>query len=321
MGRSRCSGSTEIRTLTAWDEAVTNDTTFMTLSNPGALNGVGFIAGLFRETQNTDRVFYSYYDDAGTDYDYTSNHHVRQIRSGSDMAGGTQTAGYFQRCSTTGGTDMTCGSTLDLRSARQLSFAWLDFASGTDRTVTTWINQDNSTNGNGSDANRVMVSVGMVDDDTIPEPDELPDFTSPTYSGRSSVGPAVACKENYSGSQDCILAWVPIDDTSNTIRVVRFSVAPPAGAVHRYVATFETTVRSLPASSQTANSLTAWWNGTTSRFYVAYRSSLDDQEINVARSSDGSTWASEATGLDTTHTPPSAAGTWTGANNLLVYLK
>lgn len=292
------------RTSTAWVKNPAPAATPVTLSSPGATNGVGFVLGPWRENDAIDRVFYSFYDDDGTDGLQTSTHVARQIRSSSEFAGGTQNADTLFVCESMTGW-LTCTDVEPVRTGRPIATAWVD--GSLDRTVTAWLHQDHSSNGENPESNEIRISVGHVDDDTL---------SQPTLTGlRSAVGPGVACQENWNGSYDCLLAYVPIDDMTNPVKMRRFSIS---AGTYRYVLSIEGSDQGETAS-QTATSITAWYNTTSSEMWVAYRDTEANQYIEVLSTTNGTSWTWEYTGLAQTIQAPNAASAFVGTNNLLVY--
>lgn len=192
----------------AWDENA-DGTGYVGLSNPSTINGIGFVPAFFQEDSNqTDRVFYSYWDDAPTDHDAESEHFVRQIRSTNEFS--SQTAGSMFECTAMSGA--TCTNSDEMQSRSNVAVAWVD--GSVDTSVVAWVHQEHSGDGTSTDANEIRIALGYEDDDTL---------SIPLRTGlKSAVAPGLACKENFSGSHDCILAYVPMTSMTNQIETAGY---------------------------------------------------------------------------------------------------
>ena len=131
------------RTLVGHDENLGNSPA--TVTGIGLQNAVGFVSGVFRETASTDRLFYSYAEDFGTDYLVTSEHAVLQARSTSSFSSAPDSLTYLKRCSGMGASFLTCDAnpTIEVMSAHRLAVGWLAAIS---RTVIAWVDTDHGGN-------------------------------------------------------------------------------------------------------------------------------------------------------------------------------
>lgn len=152
------------RTLVGHDENLANSPA--TISGVTTSNAVGFVSGIWRETTGTDRVFYSFTEDYGTDFVVTAEHGVLQARSTNSFST-APSANYLTRCSGMGASFLTCDAnpTNIVMSARRVAVAWL---ASPGRTVMAWVDTDHSGDGTNSTSNVIKVTVGKVDDDTLP---------------------------------------------------------------------------------------------------------------------------------------------------------
>jgi hypothetical protein len=288
----------------AWDGSA--DGSFTSLSNPSANNGAGIRSSIWREDDTVDRVHYSFWDDYPTDYDYGSTHIVRQIRSTNEFS--TQTAEDLRYCTAMTGF-LTCTAKAYVQSDGPVATAYV--GGSIERSVFAWLNQDHTATGANAKANEIFIAVGYAAHDTL---------SIPTETGiRSAVPPGLACNENFSGSYDCVLVYVPIDDLTLPIRTTRFSIAQSA---NNYTITLDGSGPYSPTGSvRTAESIAVWYLSSTSEFYAAWRSANSGQHIVVQSTSNGMSWSVVDSSLDTAATGPSAASTWRGSSNLLVYPK
>lgn len=288
-------------TFTSWDKSA--DGTYTNLSNPGIQNGIGFVPGMWRETSAVDRVFYSYWQEWPTQYDEYSRHAVRQIYSSNDFA--TQTADYLYHCTSMTGY-FTCSNYAALASPGRLSVAYHQTIN---RSVVAWLNQER-TNVSSSPSNEIWISVGHVANNRL----SLPEKTGI----RSAVPPGIACNADFSGSYDCVLLYVPIDDLTLRISAKHVQVVPESYGYRAYVNPME---YKFPSGSRTSGPIAVWWNAGQSKFYAAWRRTASNQPIGVRSSAMGATWDFETSNLDSTYIAPSVANMFQGTNNLLVYAK
>ncbi len=277
----------------SWDENA-DGTGYVDMSGsgyPSPVNSIGFQVGFFREDVNqTDRIFYSYFDDDGTDFVETASHAVRQGRSTNEFS--SATFGYLYHCTAVSGG--TCTSTDPVYSRGNLAIAYSESSA---RSVIAWTDEDHSGTGIGSDANQIKISIGYMDDDTLAIPNGTSLYTA--------VTPGVACKDNFSGAYDCIIVYVPISDMENGMRAARFSIG---GTWPTHSISMDGTTYSIGWS--TGNGLTAWWHHAHSKFFVGYRTTSAFQGMYVRDSSDGSTWSSSTSIGSDPITGPSAASAW-----------
>ena len=243
--------------------------TWNDVSGPSKFNAA-FIAAVFREptTLYVDRVIYPYWSTGS--YNQTDEHDLLQYRS-FDWFATTETVEVMNHC-TTMTADLACSTTdtEDIQTARVPAVAWFH---GIQRTAVAWQNHDNTGDGSNAEAFELYVSIGSVDNNTLVQPSKT--------GIRSSVGPGLACSEGFSGSWDCVLAYVRADDPTNTVRARRID-ATWSAAQFRYVLTYDTPYQ-LASGARTANSIAAWYNADNSTFYVAYRSSDKNQKIQALR--------------------------------------
>jgi hypothetical protein len=245
-------------------------------------------------------------EDFPTAYAFESVHRVRQVRSGNEFA--SQTLTNLRHCTAMSGF-MACstGNRADVYSAGRLSSAWLD--GSIDRTVVAWMNQDHSSDGANTASNEIWISVGHVDNDTL----SIPHKTG----FRTAVPPSVVCMEDFYTIYDCVLLYVPIDDLSLQLRARRFYVTQSS---NNYSVTFESgSGHLLPAAARTAEPFATWFISSNDTFYLAFRNLASGQQISVYSSLYGSSWSLVTSSLSDALTGPSAATTWRGTNNLLVY--
>jgi len=284
----------------AWDEYGGSNTD---ITNPSTYNGSGLVNTIWRESTGTDRMIYSYWDDDGSDYTLDSVHIVRQIRSTNEFS--SQTNENLSRCTSMTGW-MTCSSTTDVDSYGPISFGFLD---DIDRTVSVWMNHDRTDYSNFDDFNEIYISVGHVNDSTLSIPHQT-DI-------RTSVPPSVSCLEDFSGSYDCIMTYVNISDMTNTIKSRRFYVST---GTNNYNITLDSTEYTVNSNAKTASPMALWYISTNSKFYLAFRSSETNQNINIYESNtSGTSWTLITSNLDYSITGPSAVGVFRGSNNQLVY--
>ena len=288
----------------SWDKGA--DGSYVNLSNPSSKNATGFLPRPWRETSGIDRVFYSYWNDYPTQYDYDSVHLVRQIRSSNEFS--SQTAGYLYHCS-----NGACSSVSALRSAGIVS---VGYESSPGLSVFAWIHQDKADDGAADTANEIRIAVGADDNDTLNQPTTVVDGGGATV--RSAIAPSVACKTNFSGSYDCVLVYVPIDDLTLRIAARRFAIILSGG---RYVPSFDTSEYLFPSTSKSSGPVAVWWNSGTNRFYAAWRRAVSGQDLGVRSSTNGTTWDYESAGMDVTYIAPSVMSTYSGSSNVLVYAK
>lgn len=290
-----------------WGESPTTGSSVTELTNPSHFNGGPFVPSVFREDQTIDRVFYTYWVDYPTQYVKSSVHRVRQIQSTNEFV--NQDPDYLWRCnSMTGGVFLQCTDKTTVRSSWPLAVAWL---ATTQRAVVAWANHNNDGDGDDSESNRLKISVGYVDNDTLSEPTSSP-------SERSAVGPGLACHENFSSGYDCIIVFVDVTNMDNEVVARRFSVSASST---RYTLSWDSSTYVVYSGGRTANSITAWYNTNTAKFYLAYRTSNTNQKIYVHQSADATSWTLNTANLDDSVSGPSAASYFVGTNNLLMYAK
>ena len=233
----------------------------------------------------------------------TKQNIVRQIRSTNEFS--SQTNENLSRCTSMTGW-MTCSSTTDVDSYGPISFGFLD---DIDRTVSVWMNHDRTDYSNFDDFNEIYISVGHVNDSTLSIPHQT-DI-------RTSVPPSVSCLEDFSGSYDCIMTYVNISDMTNTIKSRRFYVST---GTNNYNITLDSTEYTVNSNAKTASPMALWYISTNSKFYLAFRSSETNQNINIYESNtSGTSWTLITSNLDYSITGPSAVGVFRGSNNQLVY--
>lgn len=104
----------------AWDEFNGSNTD---INNPSTYNGAGLVNTIWRESTGIDRIFYSYWDDDGTDYALDSVHIVRQIRSTNEF--GEQINENLNICTTMTGW-MICTNVTNVDSYGPISFGFLN---------------------------------------------------------------------------------------------------------------------------------------------------------------------------------------------------
>lgn len=277
----------------AWDENA-DGSGYVNMSGsgfPSTINSLGFQVAYFREDSNqTDRIFYPFYDDDGTDFLATAVHMVRQGRSTDEFANTNWAT--LNHCTATSGSN--CTASTPVYSRANLAVAYSESLA---RSIIGWIDADHSGDGTASDANEILISIGYMDDDTLAVPNRTGLYTA--------VPPSVACKDNFSGSYDCILAYVPMSDMTNPVTVARFSIG---GSWPLHTVTLDGTEYAIGSSS--GNQVAVWWHHAHSKFFVAYRTASASQDIWVRNSSAGTSWSGSARIGTDPITGPSAASTW-----------
>ena len=290
-----------------WDEHL--DGGAVNINETDSENGIGFASAVFVEDlADIDRIFYSYWRDQPTAYVATSVHYVRQVRSTDEFVS-DQTADYFEHCTSMTGF-LTCTDTVPLASRGAVAVGYADGL--TRRTVMAWAHQDHSWRNENAEANEIRIAVGKVSDDTIAQPE---------LSGvRSAVAPGLACKTDFFGSWDCLLAYVPASDMLNTIYTRRLQIAPTATGYDVNV----DAAYPLAATARSANGLTAWWHSVHGRFYVAYRSTSVGQPLAVQSTTNGVNYVVEDADLGDIIGPPNAVSEWNDSGmtqNIVVYTR
>ncbi len=266
---------------------------------------MGYTTTAWREMPEIDRVMYSHFSDYPDEYDADSEHTARMAWSNIKFT--LSGLRNLSHCAAWGGF-LTCSGATRIRTAEPVVFGWL---SGVSRTVADWANLDR--NADSAASGEVWLSAGVTADEYL---------AVPYQTGlRTLVGPGLACYDNFSGSFDCLLAFVPMGQSTPTIFVRRYSVAASGNG---YAFTPETVggiIKSHNTGALSANAVSLFYSTATSKFYLAYRAANTGQALNVISSSSGTNWSIEGSNLDSPVTGPSAASVWRGANNRLVYVK
>lgn len=291
-------------TIAAFDQGADGSSTSFS-STVSFYNGVGFVPGLVRETPSVDRVFYSSWLDNPSQTNWSSVHRVRQVRSTGKFA--NRTAEDLLQCATSSGW-YGCATTTPVLSGGRISVAYLD---DIDQSIFAWAHHDRDNWGTDSEAEEVRLTVGMVNDSTLPIAFET--------GYRTAVPPAITCREDEIGGSDCILLYVPIEDRLNPLTAIRFSVT--GANLHSYTLGFDGSPTAIGGNAATGNPVAVWYLQDVDEVLVAYRSSNANQKIQVRKRSNGGTWSSVATDLDDSITGPSAISMWRGTNNMLLYTK
>jgi hypothetical protein len=283
-----------------WDEGVNGADA--TVSNVGATNAIGLSSGLWREDSATDRMFYSFWDDDGTGM--TSNHLLRTVTSTNKFSS-APTISNLSYC-TGMSAWMTCSGTTNTHSAHRVAVGWL---ANIGESVTVWTEQDHSSSA--TSTNEIKIAVGTVNSSTLPDPSDTGLY--------SSVSPGVACFENFSGTLDCVLVYVPMSDTRNGVVSRRFSVTAQSNSYS--IGWNLNSDYDFPAGTRTSGAIAVWYSLSHSKFFAAWRSTSAGQRIEVASSTDGASWSFVTYGLDATVAGPSAASMWRGNDNIIVYAR
>lgn len=189
--------------------AAQGGTSYTNLSGISDEAGIGFQLGLWRESTGTDRVFYTHWLDT-TQYNPNAEHFARTAYTTNKF--GSTTYNALKACTSMTGW-LACSDKSEIRTQGAPAVAWWNGGSTNDRTVMAWSNMRREDGGTGTTSNEIWISVGSVDNLTLPLPWRTGLVTS--------VPPAVACRNNFSSSWDCILAYVPATSTTNRITVRR----------------------------------------------------------------------------------------------------
>jgi len=262
----------------------------------GLSNDVPSLANVvWREDETMDRIFTTSTLEYPTSYDADSDRRISYVRSSDGFS--TRYTGSLSYC-TTMSSWMTCTGTTYATSGKAVGVAWHD---GLSRSVTAWASQVRADD---SQTNKVYVSVGYINNLTVPTPD---------YMGvQSVIPPAVACKDLASG-YDCILAYVDQTERYYDVKVLRFNIS--AGGT-RYSVTIDGT--KYTPGVRTDSRVAAWYHD--GKFWIAARSSWYEDAIYVYYSTAGSSWTSAGT-VGTSAVGVSAASYWNSGNNVLLYAR
>jgi hypothetical protein len=149
-------------------------------------------------------------------------------------------------------------------------------------TVLAWVNQDRTPGSLTEHAEQVFVTVGRLDEFTLPMPDRLPI--------RSTVTPGLACSPDGNTHEfDCLLVYVPLEDTYGNVRTARFTIEH-VNSRFKVNLDEESLGQKMRVNLRSASPLLAW-SGDGS-FYVAIRPvrRLWNQGIEVYRTTDMDSW-------------------------------
>ncbi len=278
-------------------------------------NGIGFVPGLWREFNYLDRIFYSDYKQIINNSNPVNK--VVQCYS-SNKFNTSYTALDLKYCNSMSGFEYcTPSSERLIFSPDKLSFAYL---STIDRTVTSWINHERSNNGRSQSSNEIWISIGSKSDYAL---------TKPFKTGiKSIVAPSVACYDDFYAGFDCVLAYVPMGNYLNLIRIKRFKIIENQDIYGNYGIELEngsqtgTLLSYFQNIQSTASPMALWYNSSTEKFYIVFRSMEPFQNLVVYSSSTGiGSWTLLTSNLDYSVTGPSAVSSWRGSNNILTYTK
>jgi hypothetical protein len=261
--------------------------------------GMSPTEAVWREDLTNDRIFYAEHTDFPTAYVATSSHRVAYRRSTDKFV--SQISGNLNDCTSMSGF-LTCSGSAPLQTGKHVAVGWDNF---NNRTVFAWVNQNRSNN---AQEREVRVSIGNIGPTLLPQHDSL--------GVQSSVSPGVACNAFSAGGYDCIVAYVDPTDAFNRVRTRRFFASSGATKFNLIIDPTPHDVNFAPTSSRIA----AWFNSTTSKFYVATRPQRVNELIEVFESSDGASWALNTT-LSTSVIGPSAASVWDGPVNALAHAR
>jgi len=226
------------------------------------------VAGVWRETPQTDRVFHSSHLNFPTDGTQLGANRLRVAWSSNQWS--TQSSSELSRCNGMSGF-MQCSSTLPVTTGKRIAVAW-DPVLG--KSHTAWVHQNRL---NDTAEHRLQVATSYISNTTLPNPTTLP--------VQSAVGPGLACRE--ATGFNCILAYVSnIPSEQGSVHLRRFNAT--TGST-RYHANFESTTRILPTGSGTFNPIAAWHHN--GYFWIAVRSLVANAPIRVFRSTTGTSWS------------------------------
>ncbi|MFQ5881841.1 MAG: hypothetical protein ACE5I9_05145 [Candidatus Methylomirabilales bacterium] len=221
---------------------------------------IGPVAANWLEDPSRDRIFYSSGLEVATDFGW-GKHPLQQVHS----TDGFQTNRVYGSLDEYGVGRIHTG--------RPVALAWDDY---NDKTAFVWVNQTRS---DGPDDREVRVSVGHTGNMQI--------NTSDTLGVRSSVTPGIACQAFQAGSYDCILAYVPHEDTHGEVFIHRFWAHLNGRQTVLHID--PTGPRWLMGNTRTASRIAAWRHD--GLFWVAIRPMRSGgQEIEVFSSPDGASW-------------------------------
>jgi hypothetical protein len=224
----------------------------------------------YAESPSTKRAYISQALETPS-YSFSGRHYLRRMISSNDFLT-SNSLNLFQCDSMLG--FMTCNGAGLVYSAKRPQFAW---DANVSRTHMVWTQQTRVA----STERNILLATGEVINSTNKVP-------QPTDTGlRTHVAPDIACGGYLSaGNYDCILAYVPLNNTTGEIAVRRFWSAQGST---RYTPVIESIDHMLPSfGGQTAGSISAWHHN--GNYYLAFRSENPGQYTHVMRSSDGAVW-------------------------------
>ena len=263
----------------------------------------GFKAMSLREESTRDYVAYLDRTDIPNMTTATSSRETWAVYSDDDWS--TKTFGRLQHCTSMASwTSCSAAGTANVAATGAVSTAWLGDIS---KSVFAWSHLDRSARGVNPGNLEIRISIGKLANSTLVEP---------TYTGiRSKVAPSVACMENSLAGYDCILLYVPAESVGLQLMSRRFTAFYSS---NRYVAALETSEHPV-ADSKTANQVTAWWDSDESDIKVLTRNGIEDQELTLWKTDNGTFWQWQLLNFDTSHVPASAATSWRGSENRILY--
>lgn len=258
---------------TAYSTSMTGSSTCLASPFERA-DGIGPTGIVFREDPSNQYILHATVADSPSGQ--TNSSHVVEFRRSTDNFQ-TGTSGALLMCSGMTGW-FQCSSTTEVRTSEETASTWLNgnlspqHPSGA--TVVTWVRNKKD---NSSTDRHIRVAVGRVNANTLPEPIEI--------ALRTIVSPSVACRLNFNGQSDCLVAYVPPDNTQNNVRVARLSITQ---ATTRYDVFLDGTHQVDLYAGRTADAPALFLVGST--FFLVIRSSTVEQNLVAFRSTNGSTW-------------------------------
>jgi len=278
----------------AWTKYLSGD---FTQCLDSAAVGIFPTDAVYREAEDYDLVLFSDHLDYPTAHGVTSKHRVRFRRSNTEFS--TYSSYLLARCVSMTGF-MNCLQTSYVYTSEGLAVAWDDWNS---RVVNVWVEQTRLDDGADHE---VMVAVGTITTNVLPEPD--------TLGVKSAVTPAVACKGGAANGYDCVVAYVDLDAANyNQVSVRRFW---NHGGSLKYNIQKDSLTTTIP-SAFTGSRIALWYS--FGKFWLAVRSATPGQPTALFSSTNSVTWTVVNYDIGDTIVGPSAISYRTDNANGLVY--